>query len=434
MTGGIMNKIVSVAVVLLLCSLAPGMAEAGYVKGEKQDMAKTPVSISQPKTAGATVSAAGAQNVSSEKIGALGPNIKVGLITAQRELSVQVLTDCLIEKDGKKWMDAKKGSIVSAAARGSGIAINGKETAGMVFLVPLKDGGPVFKVKGTEYRGRLSLFRPAGIAGVTAVNVLPMEEYICGVVPDEVSSSWAKDALRAQAVAARTYAMFNRGNFKTDGYDVTDDTRSQAYGGYTAETPESNAAVSDTKGLIMTSEGKPIDALFHANGGGYTENSENVWGTVLPYLRGVPELKSQVINKPWTVTVRLSDFARKLDNAGQGVGAIRSIGLSALKTAPDHNTDRGVSGRVKYMVIKGTRGQRKVSGNSIQSIFGLNSTLFDIAVKGNSLVITGYGEGHGLGMSQWGAEAMAEANPGAKEYYKTILTHYYSGIKIDKAY
>jgi stage II sporulation protein D len=199
--------------------------------------------------------------------------------------------------------------------------------------------------------------------------------------------------------------------------------------GYSGEYQSTNSAVDATRGEIITYGGKPIEALFHANGGGYTENSENVWGSKIPYLRGVPEESYSVINKAWTKTISADSLAKSL-----GIGKLKKIKLSKLKKGPMKVSDRGVSGRVKQIVFTGSKKTKTVTGNDFQSMYGLSSTLFDLNVKGKNVIVTGYGSGHGLGMSQWGAEAMAEKHGGSADYYRQILTHYYTGTKIEKKY
>jgi stage II sporulation protein D len=130
----------------------------------------------------------------------------------------------------------------------------------------------------------------------------------------------------------------------------------------------------------------------------------------------------------------VSDFVRRLKDAGYDVGALKGISLSPMRQGDAKDRDRGISGRVKYIVAKGPRSSRQVPGDALQSMLGLPSTLFDFSVKGKNLVVTGYGSGHGLGLSQWGAEAMAEEHGDGKDYYKQILTHYYQNTKVEKIY
>ena len=293
-------------------------------------------------------------------------------------------------------------------------------------------------------------------AGLTVVNVVPMEYYLYGVVGKEMSPSWSLEALKAQAVAARTYAVFHKNYFKSRGYDMADDTRSQVYGGVNAEAASIKQAVDGTSGEILTYQGKPIEAFFCASAGGWTEHSENVWGSHVTYLRGVADRSFHMPSYSWSVTTTPERLAANLTAAGKGVGTVQSITLSPLAKRPMHVPDRGVSGRVRTLIVRGTKGQAMITGNAFQSLFGLKSTLFDfyqgtgtppnpdmgkggrgltLPIKaGQPLTIYGFGWGHGLGMSQYGAYQMAKENPGVKEYYRQILSHYYTGTTLERLY
>ena len=318
-----------------------------------------------------------------------GQMIEVGLQSGS-ELSLTGLSAFHVEA-GSSLGSYPAGTRLTISKSGNGLSVNGK-SAGAKIYFKSSGSGAAFAVKGNQYRGVIKAI--ASPSGVTLVNQVSMEDYLKGVVPCEIVPSWQMDAIKAQAVAARTYAMFHKNGYRSAGYDVTDDTRTQVYRGVSAETEATNRAVMETAGEVVTYGGSPIDAVFHASGGGYTENCENVWGSPVPYLK-----------------------------------------LSALHIGEAHKTsDRGISGRVKSVTLVGSKGNRVVSGDRLQQIYDLNSTLFDLSVSGNQLVITGYGYGHGLGLSQWGAEAMAEKHGGAKDYYKTILMHYFTGTKVEKVY
>lgn len=351
-----------------------------------------------------------------------GQMIEVGLQSG-RELSVTGLSAFHVEA-GSSLGSYPAGARLTISKSGNGLSVNGK-SAGAKIYFKSSGSGAAFAVKGNQYRGVIKAI--ASPSGVTLVNQVSMEDYLKGVVPCEIVPSWQMDAIKAQAVAARTYAMFHKNGYRSAGYDVTDDTRTQVYRGVSAETEATNRAVMETAGEVVTYGGSPIDAVFHASGGGYTENCENVWGSAVPYLKGVPEDKYAT---PWKKTISLSSFMKMAD-----VGKLKGIKLSALHIGEAHKaSDRGISGRVKSVTLVGSKGNRVVSGDRLQQIYDLNSTLFDLSVSGNQLVITGYGYGHGLGLSQWGAEAMAEKHGGAKDYYKTILTHYFTGTKVEKIY
>lgn len=423
-----MNTKWILAAVVLSSIMLGGTAEAGSLKGEQPE-AKTGKTVYRTARADSANTAAVVKNTMKlSGVRGEGPIIEVGLLSGQAEVKIKCLADSEVRVNGKSWKSYKKGQILTVTRSGDQISINGDKTKGTIYLTSKKSEA-AFSVKGNSYRGTIKLLPSAYSSGVTVVNAVPMEEYLLGVVPSEVSPSWHEDALKAQAVAARTYAMYHMGGFSKAGYDVTDDTRSQVYRGTAVESAATSNAIAETAGEILTSGGKPIDAVFHANGGGYTENSENVWGSQIQYLRGVKEEFSSVVNQPWTKTVSLAEFQKRLN-----VGNLKKIELSKLKKGPMKVRDRGVSGRVKSFTVEGSKGKKTVTGDQMKSWFGLSSTLFDLDVKGKNLVITGYGSGHGLGLSQWGAEAMAAKNGDGKEYYKKILTHYFTGAKVEKIY
>ena len=334
----------------------------------------------------------------------------------------------MVSATGKKLAAFKAGTILTVERKGASLSLNNQSYDHTVFLKTDKNGA-AFMVKGKKYRGYMKLLLTNGKSGVTVVNTLPLEEYLYGVVPSESISTWKENALRAQAVAARTYALKHMGGYASSGYDVTDNTSSQVYNGFSAETSATDKAVDSTKGEILTYQGQPIDALFHASGGGYTEDSENVWGMSIPYLRAVKEEDTPEVKSSWNKTIPLSSIGTDLS-----IGQLKSIKLSRLKSGPMKTSDRGVSGRVKQVVFVGSKGQKIITGNALRDMYGLRSTLFDFNIEGKNLVINGYGFGHGLGMSQWGAEAMARKHDDDKEYYKTILSHYYKGTDIKKIY
>ncbi len=355
-----------------------------------------------------------------------GLEMRVGLLSAQT-FSLTGLADYKAQVNGKTVASYKNGKNLSVSRKGDAVYLDGKKMGKEVILTTGREGA-AFAAKGNRYRGDMKIFPSRWGSGVTLVNVVPMEDYLRGVVPKEVISSWHTEAIKAQAVAARTYAAFHKGGYESSGYDVTDDTRSQVYGGISAETPSTDRAIRETEGEILTYKGKPIDAVFHSSSGGYTENSENIWGTSIPYLRGVKEVQN---GTPWTKTIPLDAFAKNL----YGEGTLKTIQLSRLNIGKaHHSSDRGISGRVKSVKLGGSKGNKTVTGAQIQKLYGLSSTLFDIAVKGKNVVITGYGAGHGLGLSQWGAEAFAEQYKNKKGCYKDILAHYFTGAKLEKEY
>ena len=252
-----------------------------------------------------------------------GQMIEVGLQSGS-ELSLTGLSAFHVEA-GSSLGSYPAGTRLTISKSGNGLSVNGK-SAGAKIYFRSSGSGAAFAVKGNQYRGVIKAI--ASPSGVTLVNQVSMEDYLKGVVPCEIVPSWQMDAIKAQAVAARTYAMFHKNGYRSAGYDVTDDTRTQVYRGVSAETEATNRAVMETAGEVVTYGGSPIDAVFHASGGGYTENCENVWGSAVPYLKGVPEDKYAT---PWKKTISLASFMKMAD-----VGKLKGIKLSALHIGEAH--------------------------------------------------------------------------------------------------
>lgn len=380
--------------------------------------------------------------------------VRIGIREGRSAVSVLSPEGLIIYMNGKEWKKIAPNTPVYVAMQGKNLAVNGTASTGTVLIKPAKQGGAVKITDGYSYRGAIECIKTPQAWGLTVVNVVPLEEYLYGVVGKEMSPSWNLEALKAQAVAARTYAVAHKNYFQKKGYDMTDDTRSQVYSGMNGESPSIIQAVKATSGEILTYGGKPIEALFHANGGGWTEDSENVWGNRIDYLRGVEDKTQTTPAYKWTAKTTPEAMAAKLNAAGKGVGTVQAITLSPLTKRPMSVKDRGKSGRVLSLTIKGSKGQVTITGNAFQSIFGLKSTLFDFTLNpglvtdpeknGNKravelkvrpkqdITIYGFGWGHGLGMSQYGANEMAKENAKDTKYYRQILQHYYTGTKLEQ--
>jgi len=227
---------------------------------------------------------------------------------------------------------------------------------------PLRLLGPAIQgVTSGRYRGSLEL-HPGSLGGVTAVNALPIDDYVQGVVPGEMPASWDADALRVQAVTARTYALSTR---KTDGgvYDQYPDTRSQMYKGVTAETSSTNSAVRRSAGQIVTYKGQPATTYYFSTSGGRTENVENSWpgATPKPWLKSIADPYDAISPKHrWTV---------RFSNARMGA-LLGSPGM--LKRV--EVLQRGVSPRVVRARVYGSNGSVVLTGPQIRARLGLDDT------------------------------------------------------------
>ena len=355
------------------------------------------------------------------------PDLRVGLASGRASVTIT-------PAGGKATAHTESSKTITLAANDAaairwqaGAFLVGREKLrGEILIIrPSDKSDEGLALDGRRYRGSLEL-RHRG-AGLTAVNIVPVDDYLLSVVPEEMPTDWPAEALKAQSVAARSFSLASRGRHASEGYDLCTTTHCQLYTGTAAEKTASTAAVRATRGEVLTYGGKPIEALFHTDSGGMTENSEDVWGSHVPYLRAVRDAQTKTL--PWTKTITRADLERKLAAKGHNIGKLRSIALSPLAIGRAAK-DRTASGRVKTMTVKGTKGTATLSGTTWRSLLGLKSTLFDAKLMKDAVTFTGYGSGHGLGISQWGAKRLAETG----KSYADILHHYYTGTTLQQLY
>jgi stage II sporulation protein D len=274
------------------------------------------------------------------------------------------------------------------------------------------------------YRGRLRLVaRPDGLL---AVNHVPLEEYLYSVVGSEMYPFWPLEALKAQAVAARSFILFRLRRPADPDFDVGRTVTWQAYKGYSRESDSTREAVTATTGQVVTYRGQIIEAVYHAASGGHTENVEDIWSAPRPYLRGVPDFDQEAPVYSWQKTFTQAELSRLLP----GVGQVTS--LTPVRTTPQ--------GRVVEMRVTGTTGTKTFTGSELRRLLDLRSTLFQVTPTRGDVASTnpvnapdgsfefqGRGFGHGLGMSQWGAFGLAQRGYN----YQQILQYYYQGTEIN---
>ena len=284
----------------------------------------------------------------------------------------------------------------------------------------IKSTGAPISLNGKHYRGSLMVL--ADDDRLSAVNHVGIEEYLYGVVPCEVPHTWPRQALMAQAVAARTYALYIKQKSLTKIYDVRATTASQVYGGFDAEALATRFAVDQTSGQVLTYNGRLIVAYFHANSGGYTERPENVWGARVPYLKDQPDAYSKDSpGSTWEYFLSFSEAVERLREFGINAGNIKTVQVGK-KTR---------SGRVQEVTVVSDNGTQRITSNNFRLAIGakyLKSTCFDTVLNKKGILFKGCGYGHGVGMSQWGARQMALQGFD----YKRILQHYYCGTKVAK--
>ncbi len=234
-------------------------------------------------------------------------------------------------------------------------------------------------VGGTKkYRGAIGM---GGKSGLTPYNIVDLEEYLYGVVPKEMPASWPEEALKAQAVAARSIATFQYNRYASSGYNVVDTTTTQVYGGYLAEMPATTKAVNATNGEIIRYNGSVAEAVYFSTSGGITEDAKDVWGSDIAYLKSVKDIyETEPSQKPWTRTITLSELNRCLANYDANIGKAQGIQI----------VSRTSTGRVQEISVLGTNGNYTVKGETIRSFFGgsnegsLKSRLFSFSGTINS--------------------------------------------------
>lgn len=354
------------------------------------------------------------------------PDLRVGLASGRASLTITLAGSKATVQTGSSKTITLAANTAAAIRWQDGAFLVGREKLrGEVLVIrPAAKAGEL-SLDGRRYRGALELRHKSG--GLTAVNIVPVDGYLRSVVPEEMPVDWPAEAIKAQSVAARSFALASRGRHASEGYDLCTTTHCQIYTGTAAEKSASNAAIKATRGEVLTYGGKPIEALFHTDSGGMTENSEAVWGSHVPYLRAAKDTPAKTM--PWTKTISRADLEHKLAAKGRDIGKVRSIALSPLAIGRAAK-DRTASGRVKTMTVKGTKGTATLSGTTWRSLLGLKSTLFDAKLAKDMVTFTGYGSGHGLGISQWGAKRLAETG----KSYADILHHYYTGTKLQQLY
>jgi stage II sporulation protein D len=285
----------------------------------------------------------------------------------------------------------------------------------------------VVTVDATPYRGVVEVL-PAE-EGLTVVNVVPLEAYLRGVVPNELAPEAFPqiEAQKAQAVAARSYVLAHLGDYSSRGYDVCATAACQVYRGSASEHPLTDRAVEETRGTVATWRGRPIHAFYTSTCGGHTEAGTAVLEDGAPYLQGVACPTERAIGPrldttaEWRVRLRPRDVARAVSRYGS-VGRV-------LDLVP---TRVGVSGRVVELRVAGTEGTLELRGQRVQLGLGLRESLFVLRKETSAagdiegFVFTGKGWGHGVGLCQVGASGMARA--GAS--FEDILKHYYTGVTV----
>ncbi|MBN1354188.1 MAG: SpoIID/LytB domain-containing protein, partial [Candidatus Omnitrophica bacterium] len=302
----------------------------------------------------------------------------------------------------------------------SGLKMGGKEF--MIYgirIIPKKDAAIFIDRK--CFRGVVDVIRTEKMK-LLVINHLDVEKYLYGVLQHEVPYYWPMEAIKAQAVVARTFALYRMEIMQTKDFDVTCDVYSQVYGGKSGEKRRVKKAVDMTRGMILTYDGMILPAYYHSICAGHTEDAGIVFGIDLPPLKGKPCPYCKGARRTaWKAMFSLKDIEKHLNDYG-----IKVKGISDIE---EGRKDR--SGRLETVKIKDKEGQKEIMGFKLRLALGPNSiksTNFSIIVTPGGVVFNGKGWGHGVGMCQWGAFGMAKRHFN----YKEILAYYYPETRIIK--
>jgi stage II sporulation protein D len=330
----------------------------------------------------------------------------------------------LLDAQGQPLAEVPAMQPLQASRIGSAVSLAGQQGE-RLYLQPTTPDGLVF-IDQNWYRGWVELI--PGESGVIAINQVGLEDYVSSVVGSEMGHRFPMEALKAQAVASRTYALYHRSRRSQQPFDLGSGIDWQVYKGVAAESNRTQAAARETAGQVLVHQGQLINAVFHSSGGGHTDDAGNVWLESRPYLQGVPDFDHHSPVFSWTATIP----AQQLQQLAGGIGAIRSIEI--LRSSP--------WGRAITLRLVGSQGSKDVSGSEFRRALGLRSTMIAISPRGEAATtasltpaganfpaffqIQGRGYGHGVGMSQWGAAALASQNYS----YQQILSHYYRNTSL----
>ncbi len=358
-------------------------------------------------------------------------SLRIGLIGKFKD-TTSVTVSCSKESQIKDASGAAtvipKEESITLLANGTGLKLifRGQTTEFKGSLViESKERDSVFALSSptcaeAKYRGQIAV--SPSKSGMLLVNEIDLEDYVRGVLPSEMPSSFNLEALKAQAVAARTFAWVNRGKHSAHGYDLCDLSDCQVYLGAGCEKPSTSKATEETTGLVMSHGGKVIWAQYSADCGGTTQDGGK------PYL-------CSVVDRPngsdrdfcehnghiWTISWPVAEFERLLAKLNPDIKRLKSLAVVETDSA----------GRVKTLKVDTDKSSFTFTGTQIRRHLGLStvkSTAFTVRIENGQVVFDGKGFGHGIGLCQWGANGMA--SPPHNCAFEQILKHYYQGVQI----
>lgn len=344
--------------------------------------------------------------------------VRVAIMQDASSLNIKIGGSYEIDDSGYKLLMRGRDLKSTVTSYKGGILIAGKNFNTGKILLKAKSSD-IIVINGRTFKGDIQLIRSNAMR-LTVVNRIGLEDYVKGILYHEASHYWPIEALKAQAVISRTYAIYQMQENSFRDFDVTGDIYSQVYGGKTSERERTNKAVDETRGEIIVYQGKVIPAYFHATCAGSTEDASLLWNINLPPLKGVPcNFCKDSPHFNWHYVATLDEISEKLTEAGRKTGNIKNIIISG----------KDKSGRITDLKIITAQKDLKISAKDFRNIMGPNiirSTNFNVSVIDKDAVFEGLGWGHGVGLCQWGAYFMAKQGKTSRE----ILKYYYPGTDV----
>lgn len=342
------------------------------------------------------------------------PMVRISMVDARETVTFQAdgMRVRPLTADGHYALH--QGGPLTIRSTPAGAVVDGDPNPAPAFK--LRADGPI-SMGSLVVRGAVEVV--AGPSGLLVINEIPMERYLAAVLGSEMPPSFPAEALKAQAVASRTYAIGKKIDAEGQPFHLGATVLSQVYGGVNREDPRTHAAVKATAGEVLVFEHAPIEAYFFSSCGGTTEAGQDALSRALPYLtsHSCPE-KADTPGARWTLRINGAELGKRL-----GLPAIRSVTVAS-------RTD---SGRVRSVDLGTKGGSRRLDAVTLRRRIGyseLKSLAFDVSASGGNLVFQGKGSGHGAGMCQWGASAAAAEGMD----YGRILELYYPGTELRRMY
>lgn len=351
-------------------------------------------------------------------------SIRIRIIQDVASVNIKVVGEYVV-RDEDKGCVFKKGKdlVTTVTVYSDGFSMGEELFRVKALRISPEDANPLV-INGRRFTGDVVFLLDSKKAALTAVNHTDIENYLKGILYHEVSHYWPIEVLKAQAIASRSFALYQVRKNSARDFDVTNDIYSQVYGGRTSERHRTNLAVEATEGLVLIYNEEIIPAYFHSTCGGYTEDASALWdldtfilkGLKCGFCRNSPHFK-------WHKVITVEEVREKLQNARPEIKEINDIEVV---------TRDETSGRVRTIEIVSNAGNQEISAKEFRDILGPNmirSTNFEVRLVDNDFVFNGLGWGHGVGMCQWGAYFMA------KQGYKCedILKLYYPGVVLKRA-